>query len=170
MMSREKLNALLARHEQERNDLVEQLQKEEQERADHLRAAVNPLSGAAMSEALSAVERQIAEDRRAGRLYAKVQTSLPSFADVEFPALDRHERETGWRNVVVFIPRSYADGARERLALALVDVTDAVFLRSTSGMIERETPPQRQERPADEAEQRRRERETDVANLAKRRR
>lgn len=129
---------MLRRHEQERTDTAAEVLREEAEQATALRNAINPELGAALVEAMDDVEAQLRDDRRGGHLHAKVETSLPSFADVAFPALTAADRREGRRQVTVFVPREQAGGGHERLAIAMFDATAAVFPHRSAGLLERE--------------------------------
>jgi hypothetical protein len=133
-----KFENLLRRHEQERTDTAAEVLREEAEQATALRNAINPELGAALVEAMDDVEKQLRDDRKGGHLHAKVETSLPSFADAAFPPLSAADRREGRRQVTVYVPRPHAGGGHERLALALVDVTAAVFPHRSAGLLERE--------------------------------
>jgi hypothetical protein len=129
---------MLRRHEQERTDLADQVLREEAEQATALRNAINPDLGAALVEAMDAVEAQLRDDRRAGHLHAKVETSLPHFADATFPPLSAADRREGRRQVTIFVPREQAGGGHERLAIAMFDATASVFPHRSAGLLERE--------------------------------
>lgn len=124
--TRQALTNLLARQEAERRDLAERLLAEEQAAATALVNAVTPESGRALSAALDAVEQQLRAARRDGSLRVRIATDLPPFLDTNFPMLDRDQRAAGVRDVIVVIPRGFADGHTEPLALALIDISDLV--------------------------------------------
>jgi predicted RecA/RadA family phage recombinase len=125
--TRQTLTAMCHRHEAERKQLADQLLAEEKQDADRLRAAFNPEAGAAIASALADVERQLRADHRTGNLHAVQVADLPSWASTDFPALDAGDRAEGRRRVIVHIPRQYADGHRDPISLAVIDVSDAIF-------------------------------------------
>ncbi len=125
--TRQTLTSMIHRHEAERKQLADQLLADEHEQADRLLAAVNPQAGAALAEALADVEKQLRADHRTGNLHAIQVTDLPSWASTQFPALDAADRADGRRRVLLHVPRQYADGHRDPIAFALVDVSDVVF-------------------------------------------
>jgi hypothetical protein len=125
--SRQAFANMLARHEQERATFAAQLLAEEKAQASQLRAAFNPEAGTALAEALNDIERQLRADHRTGNLHAVQVTDLPSWASTDFPALDAADRAEGRRRVIVHVPRQYADGHRDPIALAVIDVSDAIF-------------------------------------------
>lgn len=133
-----KFENLLRRHEQERTDTAAEVLREEAEQATALRNAINPELGAALAEAMNDVEKQLRDDRKSGHLHAKVETSLPHFADAVFPPLTAADRREGRRQVTVFVPRPHAGGGHERLAIAMFDATASVFPHRSAGLLERE--------------------------------
>ncbi|MDQ3420817.1 MAG: hypothetical protein M3541_18935 [Acidobacteriota bacterium] len=129
---------MLRRHEIERTDLASEVLREEAEQATALRNALHPELGVALVEAMDAVETQLRDDRKSGHLHAKVETSLPSFADASFPPLSAADRREGRRQVTIFVPRPHAGGGHERLAIAMFDATASVFPHQSAGLLERE--------------------------------
>ncbi len=125
----DRLAGLLRLQEQQRADFVAELLDEQRQHAASILGDLHPDVGNALTEALEGIERQIREDHRAGRLLAKIETSVPSWADRNLPPLDPDDAAAGRRSMIVFVPRATADGHRESLALALVDVSDSVYGR-----------------------------------------
>ncbi len=123
----DRLAGLLRLQEQQRADFVAQLLDAERQHAASILGDLQPDAGARLADALEAIEAQIRRDVKADRLLAKVVTQLPEWADRALPPLDPDDSTAGRRSVVLFVPRATADGHRERLALAVVDVTDSVF-------------------------------------------
>lgn len=121
------LSHLIERQRREREQLVAQLLDAERDAAIALVNETHPLAGAALVEAIAGVERQIRADVKADRLLATVQTDLPAWADRTLPPLDDDDVAAGRRSVVIYIPRAYAIGGREHVAMGLVDLTDSVF-------------------------------------------
>lgn len=121
--------ALLERQAREREDAAAALLDAEQRAANGIRNTIHPQVGAALAQALEDVEQAIREDLRADRLRVRIETTLPHFMDTTFPAPGPDDADAGRRSMIVFVPRATADGHRESLALALVDVSDAVFGR-----------------------------------------
>jgi hypothetical protein len=128
---------MLHRHESERRDLADALLAEEREQADQLRAAFNPEAGAAIATALNDIERQLRADHRTGNLHAIQVTDLPSWASTQFPALDAADRAEGRRRVLLHVPRQYADGHRDPIAFAVIDVSDAIFGPGSRSQVDR---------------------------------
>lgn len=121
-------DVLLRKQADERRALADALLHQEELEARLLSQQVNSHAGTALAEAIREVERQIKQDRGAGNLEAAVLTELPSWAPRHLPQLDEDDLESSRKSVVVVIPRTDASsGHRDRLALALFDVTDAVF-------------------------------------------
>lgn len=122
-------DGLLARQQQEREDLAVRLLAEEREAADRLRAEFTPEVGLAMNAALTDAEKQLRAEVRTGGIRARIETNLPDWMMGRFPALDEDERADGRRPAIVFLPRPWADGHTDRLALLVVDATDVVYGR-----------------------------------------
>jgi hypothetical protein len=125
----DRLDTLLREQERQRSDFVAELLDEERRAAAGIVDALHPDAGAKLADAIDQIERQVRQDLRAGRLLAKVETSLPSWADRNLPPLDPDDAEAGRRSVVLFVPRPFGDGSREPVAVALVDVSDSVYGR-----------------------------------------
>lgn len=136
--AKNRVDALIQRQAAEREELVRELEREEAAEARALTQAVRDDAGARLAEALEAVERQLRADRRADRLMAVEVTDLPSWARTTFPALDPDERAEGRRRMLLHIPRAYADGRRDPLAFAVVDVSDCVFGPGSRARVDRE--------------------------------
>ncbi len=135
--TRQTLTSMIRRHEAERRELADRLLAEEREQADQLHAEINPQAGAALAEALADVEKQLRADHRTGNLHAIQVTDLPSWASTQFPALDAADRADGRRRVLLHVPRQYADGHRDPIAFALVDVSDVVFGPGSRARVDR---------------------------------
>lgn len=142
--ARQTLTALLHRHESERRELADALLAEQRDQGDRLLAAVNPEVGAALAEAVDQIERQIRQDRKADRLLAKIEPVVPGWAQVAFPPLDSDEVNEGRKRMVVFVPPRFGGDHQEPVAVALVDVSDAVFGTGASA---------RRDRAADDLQQ-----------------
>lgn len=125
--ARHRLDTLLRRQEQERSDIVAELLDEERQHAAGIVNDLRPDAGGALVEAIDQIEAQIRRDVKADRLLAKVVTQLPEWADRALPLLDPDDVDAGRKSVAIFIPRRYANGHIDPLALGLVDVTDAVY-------------------------------------------
>lgn len=124
--ARTRVDALLAKQQQERTELTAALESEEAEAALALRESVRDDAGRALAEAMDIIEAQVRQDRRADRMLAKVESSLPSWADANLPALDPDEADAGRKRMILYLPPAWAGGGREAVVLALVDVTDQV--------------------------------------------
>lgn len=129
--SRDRLDSLLRRQDQERSDLVAELLDEERTAASAIANDLHPGAGARLAEALAAVERQLRTDHRADRLLARVVTELPAFVDAHFPSTDPDDERAGRRAVNVYIARRYGSGHIEPLAVAVLDVSDAIYGRGS---------------------------------------
>lgn len=141
---RQTLTAMIHRHEAERRDLADALLAEQREQGDRLLAAVNPEVGAALAGAVADVERQIRQDRKADRLLAKIEPVVPGWAQVAFPPLDSDEVNEGRKRMVVFVPPRFGGDHQEPVAVALVDVSDAVFGTGASARRDRAAEDQQQ--------------------------
>jgi hypothetical protein len=125
----DRLAGLLRLQEQQRADFVAELLDAERRAAAGIVDALHPDAGAKLADAIDQIERQIRQDLRAGRLLAKIETSVPSWADRNLPPLDPDDVEAGRRSIVLYVPRAFGDGTREPIALAMIDVSDAVYGR-----------------------------------------
>lgn len=125
----ETFDALLRRQADERQALADALIRVEQLEAQQLQQGFNANAGSALAEALRELERQLRQDARNGvPIQATVVDTLPGWAPAHLPTLDEEDEADGKKPVIVFMPRTDAHtGERERLALALFDVSAAVF-------------------------------------------